>query len=64
MTLNLQERRDKSDLVRYDWKIDDSDDSKELQSIHADQIHTANNPDVCTIDIGPMDIRTFVVKVS
>ena len=58
MTLNLQEKRNDNDRVRYHWAVDNGrNGNKNLWP-------TKNNGDnSCLVDVGPMDIRTFVVTI-
>ena len=57
MTLNLQEKRNDNDRVRYHWVVDD-----EREANREDQL-TNDVDNSCLIDIGPMDIRTFTVTM-
>ena len=63
MTLNLQQERNENGHIRYTWPVDDDDDNVGTNLVNEKREEDkSKDEDFCVINIGPMDIRTFIVK--
>lgn len=65
MTLSLQQTRGVSDANRLTWKVQDFEETKNSGDdevvVQQQQVHS--KVDCTKIELGPLDIRTFLVTI-